>query len=77
MIIKATEYEFSKMFIIFRVVDKDGREIGCLPLNMFLILTGPWRHDFKIKYEKGKDVQASFGRLSADIKCTQTIELQM
>lgn len=46
--------------------------MGSLSLNLFLVLTGPWRHDFMIQYKTGK-----VGRLSGDIRCTQTIGLEM
>ena len=60
------------MFLNIRVLDAQGVEVGVLPLNMFLIITGPWRHDFLVRYHQG-----SSGRLSADIKCAQTIQLCM
>lgn len=71
-IIRASEYALKRMFLNFRVMSSEGVEVARLSLNMFLILTGPWRHDFPIKYNQGH-----MGRLSADIRCTQTIELNM
>mgnify|MGYP006898480754 CR=1 FL=1 len=60
------------MFIQFGVVNENEEIIGKLSLNMFLIVTGPWRHDFMIQYTNGLS-----GRLGMDIKCSQTIDLQM
>lgn len=50
MIIKATEYDFRKMFLNIHILDGTGAGIGNLSLNMFLVITGPWRHDFLIRY---------------------------
>lgn len=72
MIIRASENSLKRMFLNFRLMNNEGVEVGVLALNMFLILTGPWRHDFPIKYS-----QNHTGRLTADIKCTQTISLSM
>ena len=71
-IIKATEYDLRKMFLNVRVLDSHDVELGCLSLNLFYIAAGPWRHDFLIRYYHG-----SSGRFRADIKCAQTIDVEM
>ena len=60
------------MFLNIRVLNAEGTEAGIVSLNVFQILTGPSKHDFLIRYQQGQS-----GRVSAEIKCTQTIQLQM
>lgn len=48
-VIRANEHSLKRMFLNFRLLNNDGTEAGVLALNMFCIMTGPWRHDFPIR----------------------------
>jgi hypothetical protein len=46
--LKTTEYSLRRSFAIISVRSIEGRELGILRINLFLLATGPYHHELSV-----------------------------
>lgn len=70
-----TEYQLRKAFLtmsVFAVLQSGDLKVSEIKFNLYMVATGPYHHDFPIRY-----ANKSEGRLSVDIRMAELVELEL
>ena len=66
-----TAYELRCKFLIVEALDEKGKIISSMKINLFMIATGPYHHDFSFNIGKTP------ARLQFDFKISQYIDTKI
>jgi hypothetical protein len=67
-----TEYELRKQFLEIGVENERQEQVATVKINLYLIITGPYYHDFELRFPNGRT-----GRITFDLKISQIIDLKI